>query len=409
MIKKVSTDELKLGMYIYDLNCAWMKHPFLRKSFMLRKEADLRTILDSPSREVYIDTLKGLDAAASLEEGAPEAPAAGEREVAPEIPPPAVPARSSFLEELAIASRIKQEAHKAMRSIMADVRIGRQIQVEQLNPVVSQITDSILRNPGTLVSLCRIREADAVTFQHSVSVSAMLVMFCHHLGMDREILHEAGMAGMLHDIGKMQVPDHILNKPGRLTGSEFEIMKGHVQLGTETLRQTPGISDIVLQVAGEHHEQFKGSGYPSRRKGDEISWLGRMASIVDVYDALTSKRAYHEGIEPASALHQLYGCSPGLFDEELVQHFIRAIGIYPTGSLVLLASNRLGAVIEQNEGSPLRPKVRIVYDLALDRKVAPLDVDLSLPAHAADGILGHEDPRSWNFGLDFTQNLDYEP
>jgi HD-GYP domain-containing protein (c-di-GMP phosphodiesterase class II) len=168
-----------------------------------------------------------------------------------------------------------------------------------------------------------------------------------------------------------------------------------VVLGLETLRQTEGISRTVIQVAGEHHERFEGSGYPYRIKGDEISQLGRMAAIVDVYDALTSNRVYHKGMEPPAALTKLFEWSDHHFDPELVQHFIQAIGIYPVGSLVKLDSNRLAVVMEQGSQGLLFPKVRVVYDIPHARKISPMDLDLSDPESAGDSIVKNEEPEDW--------------
>jgi len=213
--------------------------------------------------------------------------------------------------------------------------------------------------------------------------------------MSPEAIHEAGIGGMLHDIGKMRVPDHILNKPGKLTDPEFAIMKEHVNLGLEILHQTAGVSRTVIQVAGEHHERFGGAGYPERLQGAEISPLGRMAAIVDVYDAITSNRIYHQGMEPPAALTKLFEWSEQHFDPELVQHFIQAIGIYPVGSLVRLVSNRLAVVMEQGQQGLLFPKVRVMYDLELDRKLAPFDLDLTDPETGGDAIQRNEEPEDW--------------
>lgn len=374
MIKRIQKSELRLGMYVHGLDCGWMAHSFIRSHFVLSSEADLRRILASNTVTVTIDTAKGLDT----------------------LPGPGTPRqeRTPHREELASALRIKQEADSIIHTLLTDARMGRQIRVEQLEPVVTRITDSILRNPGTLVSLCRLRQADRATFQHSVSSCALLIMFAHHLHLDRAILHEAGVGGLLHDIGKMRVPNHILNKPGKLTEAESAIMRDHVRLGIETLSQTPGVSSHVMQVAAEHHERLDGSGYPRKLRGFQISPLGRMATIVDVYDALTSIRIYHHGIEPADALQQLYQGNPGGFDEDLVEHFIQAIGIYPVGSLVRLESNRLAVVLEQNQGGLLRPVVRVVYDISRGRSLAPFDLDLA--GAEGDKVLGHEEPAAWN-------------
>ena len=393
MIKKVSKIDLRLGMFIQDLNCGWMEHSFLRNSFMLRKDSDLQKIMDSGISEVYIDTVKGIDASGSPTLGEVQADLAARMlDLSSPKPPPG--GHTTHLEELGFAKKIQQEANKVIHSVLGDVRLGRQIQVERLQPVVAQITESILRNPGTLVSLGRIREGDTYTFQHSVSVCTLLVSFCHYLELSPEIIHEAGIGGMLHDIGKMRVPDHILNKPAKLTDEEFAIMKEHVTLGLEILRGTPGISRTVVQVAGEHHERFEGSGYPEQLQGGEISQLGRMAAIVDVYDALTSNRIYHKGMEPPAALTKLFEWSDHHFDAELVQHFIQAIGIYPVGSLVKLASNRLGVVMEQSAQGLLSPKVRVMYDIPRGRRLSPVDIDLADPA-CDDSIVCNEDPEVW--------------
>ena len=384
MLKNIRKTDLKLGMYIHDLQVPWISHAFLRSSFMLRKQSDLERIQASDLGTVRIDTLKGLDVLDVLEDPGDPVPGAV-----------AEPEERPFQAELAIAREIRDEAHQVIASLLTDVRMGRQIQVERLHPVVSRITASILRNPGTLVSLCRIREADTCTFRHSLSSCALMIMFGRQLQLDADTLHEAGVGGMLHDIGKMRVPDHILNKPGKLTDAEYAVMRGHVRLGLETLRDTPGISATVMAVAAEHHERVDGSGYPEGRRGREISRLGRRAAIVDVYDAITAIRIYHHGIEPAAGLQHLYEWSAGKFDEELVQRFIQAIGIYPVGSLVRLESHRLAVVLDQNRRGLLRPRVRVVYDIAQDRALAPFDLDLADPQHAQDGISGHEEPRAW--------------
>ena len=395
MIKKVSKEDLKLGMFIHDLNCGWMEHSFLRNSFMLRKESDLLKVINSGIREVYIDTIKGIDALDAPTQAEVDQDLAARMLDSIQNPRP-VADKTSHQEELGFAKQIQKEANKVIHSMLTDVRLGKQIQVERLQPVVSQITDSILRNQGTLVSLCRIREGDTYTFQHSVSVCTLLVTFCRYMEMSPEIIHEAGIGGMLHDIGKMRVPDHILNKPAKLTDPEFEIMKSHVTLGLETLGQTPGISQMVIQIAGEHHERFEGSGYPSQVKGKEISELGRMAAIVDVYDAITSNRIYHKGMEPPAALKKLFEWSNHHFDEELVQHFIQAIGIYPVGSLVKLASKRLAVILEQGSAGLLMPKVRVIFDTARGRRLDPFDLDLALSESGGDEILGTEEPADWN-------------
>lgn len=396
MIKKIATEQLRPGMFVHDLNCGWMEHPFMHNHFKVESHAEIEKITHIGIREVYIDTELGLDVK----------DAQTEEDVRAEIHDkmvkvvqahPVRPRPRPVKEEMAAAKQVHHEANQAVHSIMTDIRVGKQIEVEQIDPVVERITDSILRNRDALISLGRIKERDNYTFQHSVNVCALLVSFSNALDFEPATIREVGIGGLLHDIGKMKVPLSILNKPGPLTEKEFEAMKSHAALGRDILRETPNIPDNAIMVAGQHHERYDGTGYPDQLKSDEISRFGQMAAIVDVYDALTSNRVYHKGEEPTGVLRKLYEWSKFHFDVELVQHFIRTIGIYPIGSLVSLESGRLAVVVEQGQESLLRPIVRVIFDLKQGFKITPKNIDLSQPVGkgGADRIVGYELPEKW--------------
>ena len=242
-------------MYVHSLDGGWMNHPFIRSHFVLSSEADLMRLRASNPEGVSIDTARGLDT----------------------LPEPGTPVqeRTSHREELASALRIKHEAESIIHTLLTDVRMGRQIQVEHLQPVVTRITDSILRSPGTLVSLCRPRQADRATFQHSVSSCALLIMFGHHLDLDRATQREAGLGGMLHDIGKMRVADHILNKPGKLTEAEIRDHEDHVRLGMETLSHSRDL-EAGHPGGGGAPRTPRGLGLPGRapRAPRSRPWAG---------------------------------------------------------------------------------------------------------------------------------------
>jgi putative nucleotidyltransferase with HDIG domain len=393
-IKKIPVARLEPGMYIHDLNCGWMDHPFLITRFKLESERDLQKIRAAGIREVYIDT--------DLGEDVDDAPTAAEVEqglehemlqAAEGSPPP----RVSAGEELARARRIHAEANHIMRSIMSDVRLGRQVHVEQMEPIVDKMAGSILRNSGAILSLARIKNKDEYTFQHSVGVAALLIAFCRGLGHDEETIRQAGIGGMVHDVGKMQTPDRILNKPGKLTDEEFSVMRHHVVASREILEITPNISQTALQVAAQHHERCDGSGYPHHLKGDEISPVGQMAAIIDVYDAITSDRVYHKGMPPTEALRKLFEWSRFHFKPELVHAFAKVVGIYPVGALVRLESGRLAVVVEHRQSNVLHPLVRVMFDARRNHYLKPEDVDLSKPVGfgGGDRIVGHEVPEKW--------------
>lgn len=195
----------------------------------------------------------------------------------------------------------------------------------------------------------------------------------------------------------MQVRGEVLNKPGKLTDPEFAHMKSHVVHSREILSRTPGISPIAVEVASQHHERFDGTGYPNGLKGDGIALFGQMAAIVDVYDAITSDRIYHKGMQAPDALRKIFEWSKFHFNHQLAQFFARAIGIYPAGTLVRLESGLLGIVLEQREKNLLQPLVRAFYDTKRNFYVTPKEIDLSrsLGQGGGDRIMSHEPPEKW--------------
>ncbi len=395
MLKKIDASELKVGMFIHDLDCGWMEHPFVRNRFAIASDAEIARIREAGIRGIVIDCAKGqdVDHAQTLE----QAQAATEAEIATLALKPAVTARIPVDDELARARGVRQQAVNMVRMVMTDVRLGRAIELDQVAPVVTSVTDSILRNRGALLGLLRIKNADDYTFLHSVSVCALLVAFCRSLDMDEETIYQAGMGGLLHDVGKALVPEAVLNKQGRLSDEEFAIIKRHPVDGHDILLRTAGIGPIPLNITRHHHERYDGSGYPDRQAGEAIGSLAQMAAIVDVYDAITSDRCYHKGISAAEALRKIFEWSKFHFNPTLTQQFIRCVGIYPVGTLVLLESGRLGVVTEQNEASLLTPQVKVFFNTKTKTYVRPetLDLSRSLGHGGGDRIVRHEVPEQW--------------
>lgn len=393
MIKKIRIEQLQPGMFIHDLNCGWLDHPFLTNAFHVGDQATVEKIARHGVRELYIDTARGDDV--------PSAPTLGEVEavldqqmqhIAQAEPPPAK--KTSLQAEAVRARRLRSEANRIVHRLMRDVRLGRQIEVDQAEPMVESIVDSIFANRDALLPILRLKRHDEYTFQHSVSVAALLAAFARNLGLSREITRELGLGGLLHDIGKARIAESILNKPGKLNDTEFARMRCHVNEGLDVLHTAPRISPIALQVTAEHHERFDGSGYPQALAADQVSLYGKMAAIVDVYDAITSNRVYHKGIPPTLALRKLLEWSAHHFDAALVHSFIRAVGIYPSGSLVSLSNGRLGVVLEQHENSLLTPLLCVFFDKQRRTYIEPYILDLA--TRQDEKIIAYENPETWH-------------
>jgi HD-GYP domain-containing protein (c-di-GMP phosphodiesterase class II) len=399
MLKKIPVARLRPGMFIHELCGDWMSHPFWRAQFVLKGEGDLRRIVEAGIPHVYIDTTRGLDDVEAV--AADQVKAAVEQEILEALSAPQEPiVRVSVREELARAKRVHEQAHKVIRSMMCDVRLGKAVSLDDAEPVVEAITGSVLRNGSALMGLIGIKNKDDYTFLHSVSVCTLMIAFGRSLGLDGEELRQGGIGGLLHDIGKMKVPDEVLNKPGRLTDAEFDLIKQHPGDGHAVLLETPGIGAIPLDITRHHHERLDGKGYPDGLAGDSISSMARMAAIVDVYDAITADRCYHKGMPAAEALRKMWEWSKDHFDQKLLQAFMRCVGIYPVGSLVRLESGRLGVVIEQNEGSLLTPKLRVFFSTRSNGYIKPelLDLGRKLGNGGGDRIVSAEAPDKW--GLD---------
>jgi putative nucleotidyltransferase with HDIG domain len=389
MIKKVPADRLRTGMYVHDLNCSWMDHPFLRNQFMIEDAAMLRKIAEAGIGDVYIDTSRGVD----VLDGRPGDDETGEPQPEMAAPVGLSEPSNSLVADLQRAKKLHADANKLIGNLMHDIRLGQQIEVEQCEPVVEGILDSIFSRPDALLPLAQVKNRDEYTFQHSVAVAALAAAFGRTLDMSREVIKELAIGGLLHDVGKALIPDSVLNKPGKLTDDEFVLMKCHAIRGAELLKKTPGISEIAYSAAAQHHERFDGTGYPQGLKGDEISIYGQMLAIVDVYDAITSLRVYHKGMPPTEALRKMFQWSTCHFSPKLVQAFIKGIGIYPAGSLVRMESGRMGVVREVVSDKLLQPVVKVMYHAERRCYLPPEIVAL---AEANDKIVAHESFEAWN-------------
>jgi HD-GYP domain-containing protein (c-di-GMP phosphodiesterase class II) len=273
--------------------------------------------------------------------------------------------------------------------------MGLAVDAQSCLPLVESITASVWRNGAALVSLARLKTHDDYSYMHSVAVCALMVSLARQLGQGEDQARTTGMAGLLHDLGKALMPLDVLNKPGKLTAAEFDIMKQHPLRGHELLSEARGADEQAMDVCLHHHEKFDGSGYPEGLSVAAIGQMARMGAICDVYDAITSNRPYKAGWDPAESIARMASWK-GHFDEDILKAFIRSIGIYPTGSLVRLASGRLAIVVEQNRARLTAPKVKVFFSTKSNMPLKPELLDL-LEAEGRDRIERRESPGDWQF------------
>ena len=280
--------------------------------------------------------------------------------------------------------------------MFSEARMGKAVNSETARSLVEEISDSVTRNPSALISLARLKTADDYTYMHSVAVCALMVALAKQINLNEEHTRSAGMAGLLHDLGKAAIPLAVLNKPGKLTDEEFTVIQSHPVHGYLMLKEGGSVEDAVLDACRHHHEKMDGSGYPDKLKGEEISLIARMTAICDVYDAITSDRPYKRGWDPAESLRRMAEWTKGHFDPRLFQAFVKSIGIYPVGSLVRLTSGRIGVVTEQGLQSLTSPKVKVFFSTKSDLRIPPVIIDLAEPG-CAEKIVAREDPDQWKF------------
>lgn len=396
----VALNRLKLGMFV---------HPLTRGSFLLRHPSDLAALRKSGVSGMFVDLKRSKRAKHGPGVTRPLAAAhaprpAGENsascEAAP-APAPSLPAAPALVAtpaqhraaQFAKAARTLAKLRAPVRSLLDDARLGKAFGGSVVG-IVREISASVADNAAAIISLARIRDSDSFTYAHSIAVCALMANLSRRMGLDEASQHELGVAGLLHDVGKMLIPATILNKPGRLSVGEMAVMRSHVTRGHELLKKGGNLPQVALDVCLSHHEKMDGTGYPANLSGAQIGLAARMGAVCDVYDAVTSNRPYKEAWSPAECLASMFSWQ-GHFDEDILALFIRSVGIYPVGSLVRLATNHLAIVVEQNEDDLTRPVIRIVHDIAAGTRIPPRDLALS------DGdeelIVSRERPAQWGF------------
>jgi HD-GYP domain-containing protein (c-di-GMP phosphodiesterase class II) len=278
--------------------------------------------------------------------------------------------------EIANARRAVTLTEDTLAKLKADASNEAAFRVDGLPDVVDAIVESVSRNADAMIWLARVRGADATAYSHSIKVTSYLLALGRHLGFPKNELAQLTLIGLLMDIGKLDLDPAIVNKRDALTDEEFEMLQSHVELGLTRLAATMHLDRAVLEGIAHHHEWIDGSGYPQGLKGDQISIFGRMSAIADMYAALTTDRPYAPTMSSYDALQLMYARADKQLHGPLVEQFVRAIGLYPVGSLVLLSTEEVAVVTALDKVQRLEPRVLVLTGPDKNTLARPYELDL---------------------------------
>ncbi len=388
MIKRIKTpvSDLKVGMFVADLDRPWVQTPFPLQGFYVRHARDIEA-LEAYCKYVYVDR------EVAPEERSFEPMAAGgpDKKTGQTLVLPPIVVRNRQVyqaaiplkKEAAVAEKIHARLTRVLDSVRERLSSGQLASYEEVSHVAADMTESVIRNPDALMWLTRVQARSEHSYQHAVNASVLSLVFGRHLGLEPSILKMLATGVLLSQVGKAKLPQALLDKQGMLKPDEFEEYKKFVDFGVEILQTTGSISQQVIAVVEFHRERHNGSGFPIGVTGEKIPLLGKIAGIVDHYQELTEPR---QGITPMTSLEavaRLYESRNIEFQEDLVEQFIQAIGVYPTGTLVELSSREVGIIVGHNPERKLWPKVMVILDA--DKKPLKQGRIIDLKSHNEKG------------------------
>lgn len=349
----------------------------IKTSGLVRNQAIIKRLVTEGVLELLIDFTKG-DAAIPDKYKPKSAPPQKSTTSSSKTKPPAVKPAITLEQEFAKASINFEQHNRKLQALYGDVTTGLSVNLKVIDEMANDIVSSVFRNTSAMTILTRIKDKHSYNWRHMINCAIFTAVFAKYLGYKEEAVQQLAMGALLHDLGQAKLPQGIISRPSKLTSSEMDIIKRHVAQGLGLVKGEKGITPLILDMIVNHHERLDGSGYPRGITAEKLSRPARMMAIVDVYDALTADRPHQEGDEPINALRYLLA-NKELFDAELVQHFIKCLGVHPVGTIVKLTNERLALVLEGNKSNPIKPKVKLFYNAKHGHHVTPKDLDLNEP------------------------------
>jgi len=406
--------DLQIGMFVMDLDRPWIETPFLLQGFLIESDAQIAA-LQHYCAHVVIDRSRSIGSAYAARDYGKDAPLlpakpadltqpddaqandfakiCHELRVQPfsrrfRLSPAVDPSeQQSRLEpELLYSAPIVDDIKRSLKAIRDSFNSPQSVALNEVASQVGELARGVERNPDAMIWLARLRSTDQYSYDHAVDVSVLLMVFARFLGMPAKTIELIGLAGLMQDIGKVDIPADILNKPDTLTDEEYRLVQSHVASSLEMLVGHQDFPTTLLKIVASHHERADGSGYPRRLKGERICFHGELAGVVDTYAAMTRQRVYEKAVSSQKALEALIKMRGSKFREPVVDQFIQCIGLYPVGSLVELNTGEVGVVIQQNQVRRLKPRLLII--LGPDKSVEryPVTLDLMKDPESSPGV-----------------------
>lgn len=368
--KKIYVHQLQPGMYVCGLDRPWLETPFSVQGFMIHSPGDIQK-LSLYCDYVYVDPERSV-AAIDFEASQKTADAPNRKPGQAAIPfEQELSGRqlNHYAEQVAVTReiRIAQAAYRKIKDefdrMAQRILSGREVNIANLREIATPMVESIIRNPGASIWLARLKSKSSYNHRHCIAVAIWCAVIGRQIGLPKKELVQLFTGGMLLDIGKLKIPDVLLNKQKQLSEREFALVSKHVELSLKLVGDAPQqLPKPLVDMIASHHERFNGSGYPRSLQGTQIPLYGRIAAVADCYDAITSQRVHAKPVPHAMAIKKMYEWRGYDFQPELIEAFIQSLGIYPTGTLVELSSGEVGIVIKENPGKRLRPQVMIILD-----------------------------------------------
>ena len=404
MLKQIPISQLTTGMFLHDLDLNLSLFPAIKTQTSISNKNLLQSIIDTGIQEVTIDTDKGNDVdEPGLQSLKHQITITHARKKRQPIAAPALPdiKTSSFEQELQTAKSLKHLSMQAVNNVFSDIKMGRQINTQEIKTSVKKMTDSIIRNQDALLALVQIRQKSNYLYDHAINTCVLALAFGKWKKLDYETVINLGTAALLHDIGETKLDDRLIDLKGNLDDAQFLQIQKHVEYSVQTLSTSIGIHPKVVQLVQQHHERLDGSGYPNGLKGDEIDPLAQILGLIDVYDSMTAETIYSYASAPTHVLKQLLESGNEMFDSLLIKQFIKCIGIYPVGSLVRLSNGCIAIVNEIFHHDSLHPKVKMIYNARQEHFIQPVDLNLSelIETEQAISIKGCVDPNHLHIDL----------